>query len=350
MTEHEDKHRKTLKQRWNKVTGSESNNNEFDGLDGQLPGFPGYLLRQAREEKDLSQMKIARELHLTSRVLEGLETDDFTHVNSPIFARGYIRSYSRYLGLDPDAMVAEYDAVYGSPDHSKKPISVVRHVDEQARPGDTWVKLVSVLIVLALLGASWWWWQGQQDTVAPTSVGEVTVQDSQGADVSANLPEDEVLDLQLGDLSRDIGSVGATDEAPVAPVLSEPALEVQPVAEPEPVAEPLVVEPVVPVAEVPAVAATTAPAAEAAISVAPGQGLLVIEFVDDCWVEIQDANGVMVLADLKSSGQVISMAIDAPAQVLLGRASAVSNFDFAQRDIDLEPHTRKDIARVTLEL
>jgi cytoskeleton protein RodZ len=350
MTEHDDKNRKTLKQRWNKVTGSESNNNEFDGLDGQLPGFPGYLLRQAREEKALSQMKIARELHLTSRVLDGLETDDFTHVNSPIFARGYIRSYSRYLGLDPDLMVAEYDAVYGSPDHSKKPMSVVRHVDEQARPGDTWVKLVSVVIVLALLGASWWWWQGQQDTVAPTSVGEVTVQDSQGEDVSASLPEDEVLDLQLGDLSNDIGAVGATDETPAVPVVSEPVVEAQPEAEPKPAAEPEALVPTAPVEEVAAVAATKVAAANSAIDVAPGQGLLVIEFVDDCWVEIQDGNGVMVLADLKSSGQVINMAIQAPAQVLLGRASAVSNIDFAQRDIDLEPHTRKDIARVTLEL
>jgi len=336
------------------VTGSESNNNEFDGLDGQLPGFPGYLLRQAREEKALSQMKIARELHLTSRVLDGLETDDFTHVNSPIFARGYIRSYSRYLGLDPDLMVAEYDAVYGSPDHSKKPMSVVRHVDEQARPGDTWVKLVSVVIVLALLGASWWWWQGQQDTVAPTSVGEVTVQDRQGEDVSASLPEDEVLDLQLGDLSNDIGAVGATDETPAVPVVSEPVVEAQPEAEPEaepkPAAEPEALLPTAPVEEVAAVAATKVAAANTAIDVAPGQGLLVIEFVDDCWVEIQDGNGVMVLADLKSSGQVINMAIQAPAQVLLGRASAVSNIDFAQRDIDLEPHTRKDIARVTLEL
>ena len=58
----------------------------------------------------------------------------------------------------------------------------------------------------------------------------------------------------------------------------------------------------------------------------------------------------MVLADLKTSGQVIEMAVQAPVQLLLGRASAISNIAFAQRSIDLEPHTRKDIARVTLEL
>jgi cytoskeleton protein RodZ len=158
------------------------------------------------------------------------------------------------------------------------------------------------------------------------------------------------LDLQLGDLTNDIGAVGATDETPAVPVVSEPVVEAQPEAEPKPAAEPEALVPTAPVEEVAAVAATKVAAANSAIDVAPGQGLLVIEFVDDCWVEIQDGNGVMVLADLKSSGQVINMAIQAPAQVLLGRASAVSNIDFAQRDIDLEPHTRKDIARVTLEL
>jgi hypothetical protein len=35
---------------------------------------------------------------------------------------------------------------------------------------------------------------------------------------------------------------------------------------------------------------------------------------------------------------------------LLGRASAVTNLQFAQRSVDLKPHTRKDIARVDLEL
>ena len=344
------------------MTGSESNNNEFDGLDGQLPGFPGYLLRQAREDKGLSQMEIARELHLTSRVLEGLENDDFTHINSPIFSRGYIRSYSRYLGLDPDVMVGEYDAVYGSPDNSKKPMSMVRHVDEQARPGDTWVKLVSVVIVLALFGASWWWWQGQQDTAAPVSVSEVTVQDSLGEDVNTIVPEDENLDLQLSQLSEVVDSVGATDEPAAEPtaavVVSEPQAE-QPIVEPEaPIIE--TVAPTEPeqqtavATQVEAVTQPVAAAASAAVSavvdVAPGQGLLVIEFVDDCWVEIQDGNGVMVVADLKSNGDVIEMAVQAPAQVLLGRASAVSSIHFAKRYVNLDPHTRKDIARVTVEL
>ena len=348
------------------MTESESNTSiEFEAMEGQLPGFPGHILRQVREQKGLSQQEVARELHLTSRVINGLEVDDFSHVNSPIFARGYIRSYARHLGLDADELVAEYDAVYGSPDHGKKPMSTIRKVSEQARPGDAWVKLVSVVLVLALVGASWWWWQSQNDTVAPVPVDEVAVQDSQGEDRLAKLPEDEGLDLELQQMGSTDATVGFTDEAAVAEASTqeaaaspEPAVVVEPEAERQPAAEqaPEVQPQPATQPAVEAQVADTASAAEQATAptllpeVAPGEGLLVIEFADDCWVEIQNGAGTMVVADLKSKGDVIALAVAAPAQVLLGRASAVTKFEFAARSIDLEPHTRKDIARLNLEL
>jgi hypothetical protein len=58
----------------------------------------------------------------------------------------------------------------------------------------------------------------------------------------------------------------------------------------------------------------------------------------------------MVLTDLKTEGQTIEMAVQAPLQVLLGRASAIASFQFAQRSVDIKPYTRKDIARVNLAL
>ena len=347
------------------MTESESNTSiEFEAMEGQLPGFPGHILRQVREEKGLSQQEVARELHLTSRVINGLEIDDFSHVNSPIFARGYIRSYARHLGLDADELVAEYDAVYGSPDHGKKPMSTIRKVSEQARPGDAWVKLVSVVLVLALVGASWWWWQSQNDTVAPVPVDEVAVQDSQGEDRLAKLPEDEGLDLELQQMASTEATVGFTDEAvalqstteeatanPEPAVADKSEVEQQLVAEQAPVQQQPTTEPAAET-QVPEIASAAEQATASTLlpEAAPGEGLLVIEFADDCWVEIQDSTGTMVVADLKSKGDVIALAVAAPTQVLLGRASAVTKFEFAARSIDLEPHTRKDIARLNLEL
>jgi len=57
-------------------------------LDGQLPGFPGYLLRQAREEQGISQKEAARDLHLTSKVINALEEDNFESIRSFLLLEG----------------------------------------------------------------------------------------------------------------------------------------------------------------------------------------------------------------------------------------------------------------------
>ncbi|MEJ6633363.1 MAG: helix-turn-helix domain-containing protein, partial [Oceanospirillaceae bacterium] len=78
-------------------------------LDGEVRGFPGHLLREAREERGYSQKEVARDLHLTSKVIDALEESNFDIISSSLFARGYIRSYARHLGLDGQALVAEFD-------------------------------------------------------------------------------------------------------------------------------------------------------------------------------------------------------------------------------------------------
>jgi hypothetical protein len=56
----------------------------------------------------------------------------------------------------------------------------------------------------------------------------------------------------------------------------------------------------------------------------------------------------MILSDLYSAGDTIDQVVTSPIEVLLGRSSGVSTMTFGGKIIDLEPHTRKDIARVTL--
>ena len=46
-------------------------------LDGEVRGFPGHLLREAREERGYSQKEVARDLHLTSKVIDALEEVNF---------------------------------------------------------------------------------------------------------------------------------------------------------------------------------------------------------------------------------------------------------------------------------
>jgi len=84
-------------------------------------GFASDQLIQAREALGLSAEAIQRELRLTSRVVVALESGDLAGMGQPVFARGYIRSYCKRVGIDAEPFVAQYDAIIGeaAPKRSK---------------------------------------------------------------------------------------------------------------------------------------------------------------------------------------------------------------------------------------
>ena len=68
----------------------------------------GTTLRTARERRGLSVQQLAATTRITIAVLNALEHNDFHKVPGGIFSRGFIRSYAREVGLDPEAMVAMF--------------------------------------------------------------------------------------------------------------------------------------------------------------------------------------------------------------------------------------------------
>ena len=160
-------------------------------LDGEVRGFPGHLLREAREERGYSQKEVARDLHLTSKVIDALEESNFDIIPSSLFARGYIRSYARHLGLDGQALVAEFDAVYGVPNQNKKPMPGVHQLGQQSKPGDTWVKLISIIFVIGLVVASVLWWQHQNGGSMLQRLNNVTLSNTAADLVVESLGEDD---------------------------------------------------------------------------------------------------------------------------------------------------------------
>ena len=334
-------------------------------LDGEVRGFPGHLLREAREERGYSQKEAARDLHLTSKVIDALEESNFDIISSSLFARGYIRSYARHLGLDGQALVAEFDAIYGVPNQNKKPMPGVHQLGQQSKPGDTWVKLISIIFVIGLVVASVLWWQHQNGGSMLQRLNNVTLSNTAADLVVESLGEDDnSSDMEL--LAANPSEVGATvsdDQAaateapvqtldvaeivavkPIVTALSE-AVSVSP--EMSDVSDSSALNPEI--IAVPAVAQTEESTGAADVAaLGPNEALLMMAFDKDCWVEIKDGNGKMILSDLYASGSTIEQVVTAPIEILLGRSSGVTQMTFNGEVIDLKPHTRKDIARLTL--
>ena len=68
----------------------------------------GTWLRRQREIREISLREIADVTKISIRYLEALEQDRFDVLPAPVFAKGFLREYARYVGLDPDEVVNTY--------------------------------------------------------------------------------------------------------------------------------------------------------------------------------------------------------------------------------------------------
>ncbi len=68
----------------------------------------GERLIQAREERGLSLEDAERDTRISRRYLQALEDETFDIIPAPVYARGFLRSYTQYLGLDTARMLARF--------------------------------------------------------------------------------------------------------------------------------------------------------------------------------------------------------------------------------------------------
>ena len=71
---------------------------------------PGSQLAAKRGERGLSIEQVAASTRIRAEFLRWLEDDDYEGFAAPVYARGYLRTYATYLGLDADALVAQLPA------------------------------------------------------------------------------------------------------------------------------------------------------------------------------------------------------------------------------------------------
>jgi len=67
---------------------------------------PGAFLAAKRGERGLTLQQAASATHIRREFLSALEADEPELLPAPVYARGYLRTYARYLGLDEESLVA----------------------------------------------------------------------------------------------------------------------------------------------------------------------------------------------------------------------------------------------------
>jgi len=129
----------------------------------------GRVLERARKDRGLSLEEAEKATKIRRRYLEGLEQDDYTVLPDAVYARGFLKTYANFLGLDGEELSKELRTrkkprrerrlSYAAPGGSEfdRPIispDGVPGADKRKVPTGTIVTVaVAVLVIAALVGA-----------------------------------------------------------------------------------------------------------------------------------------------------------------------------------------------------
>lgn len=258
-----------------------------------LAELPGRQLREAREARGLSMADVAGALKFGVRQIEALEADDYRNLQGATFVRGFVRSYARYLKLAPEPLLAmlEDGATISRAEVRPPEDTGVSMPMPGARRLSPWIAGATLLILVAAGLIAW------------------------------NL------------LAPEAPSPGRREAAVAVPKAGKSQAEV-----------------LAPVPRIEQAAAADAAVAPAPIAAAlpPGGRQLIFIFSDKSWLEVRDASQRAVLSGEFPRGDRQLATGKPPFSLWIGRASALRVLD-GEREIDLKPHTRDEVARLTVE-
>ncbi|AZE74834.1 Cytoskeleton protein RodZ [Pseudomonas synxantha] len=308
---------------------------------------PGETLRQARETNGWTLAEVALKLNLTSTSLANLEAGAFDKLPGHTFARGYIRAYAKLLGIDQTVLVQEFDQFTGT-DSQGSNVHGLGRIEEPTRVSHTILRIVSLLLLIAVIGGGFVWWQDQASQrskdLTSNAMEHVEVESADGTTQIHPLDEPEDQAVAEGQTTP---QVPATAEQPVPETATAPA------ATP---AVPAPATPTAPVAQAPAAPAPApAPAAPTAPAMSPpttpaliaGDGRVQITFIADCWTQVTDGNGKVLFSGLKRKGDTLDQGGKPPLTLRLGFARG-AQVAYNGQPVDVAPFTSGETARLKL--
>lgn len=299
---------------------------------GGVKRSPGNMLRAQRETLELSVQQVSEQLNLTMHYLRCLESDSYDKLPGDVFVRGYIRTYSRLLRLDPDQVLMIYDE-YNSHKIARKEEAIKRRnrrIQDRNRP---WI-IFSGIAFVAVAVALWYLSPGQAtDTVADAGEADVVLEAAVSVlAASANrstTAEAAPLDGQV--------PVQSAEQSP------EPALPILPDVIPDDVA---LAQLSPQQSQVPEHTDNhnghhTEDAVASIVQSWTGSDELTLHFKHDSWVEVEHKGGTEEHADTRHAGETLTIYGTAPFAVLLGDARDVQ-LSFNGRQIDISSNIRAD--------
>ena len=105
----------------------------------------GERLKREREMREVSMEELTKATRISTRFLLALENEDWAKLPGGVFGHGFVRTIARYLGLDEESLLGEYDLA-----RSDKAQSEPAKPEERIPPPPKWIPAAAVFVVLLL--------------------------------------------------------------------------------------------------------------------------------------------------------------------------------------------------------
>ena len=300
---------------------------------------PGQKLKKARENRNLGQDDIAKELKLDLRFIKALEEGRISELPQPVYTAGYVRAYSKLVGLLPDEIVNEYTSyqkasVKNTTKSKKEKEQIPSHYrsvqtelpksfsvgQSQSEDRKKFNLLVSILVIAVLFAIVWHFLNKSPDNISlDTSPGSGTKSEAApGAATSGESGDRQILDLPL-------------PKPESQPVEEQPAQDSEQKVE---LKNPS--------------GSDEKEIANELVKNAENLTELSLHYTHNSWVDIRDATGKSIIRRLGIAGRSNTVSGIAPFEVLLGYSPGVK-IEFDGKPYDMSPYTDKRVARFVID-
>ena len=303
----------------------------------------GAMLHAERRRQNFSIGDVSRQLKLVVRQVEALERDDYKMFGGPVFVHGFLRNYAKLLGLDAANLIVAADRKM----EAEGIVHVASKDDDDDKAGDravsdetqkSVVPLFVAAAVLIVAIAGWMLLRDKGATMKEGSAPSVAQSDmiQSGTTGSQAIGSNQ----DGGEPSSKSGDAAATaDRAP----MTEPGAEIS--------------QPQTPAST--SATSTATASANARPVEQPGSasvarvhdgpiGVIEFDFFEESWVEVTDRYGDVIYSNLNPAGVSRRVTGYPPLTVVIGNAEGTV-LTYNDKAVDLAPHTRVDVAHVTLE-
>ncbi len=149
----------------------------------------GQRLKKEREHRHCSIDEVASLLKITGRLVRAIENGDSTALPHPVYAKGFIKTYSTLMALEPESITAALEELDNTDTQKTK-----QHITKRRRSAvGGWIgTFFSVFLLLAALSFSLFWFREPLFALWDRFSSPNTIQTA--PEVSQTLPPQRTLD------------------------------------------------------------------------------------------------------------------------------------------------------------